>query len=645
LAQRKKPEKLKAEPWYQLRGDDAARKASNTVRRLYDKQHGDRAQWARDCNVLYEGNAAKELGLIAATSWGIDPATFNVVGAMVDTRASHVFKNKVRPYFLTEKGAFEDREKADGMQLAVEGTFHATGIYGELGQHVCWDGEVFEAGAVKVVPDHANGRVLIERIRAQDVYLDKRDAKLGKPSSFHLVTTIDRAVLLDFCRDASEEVRQAIIDAKPAPAEMYDDEETELDDDTETSDRVAVAELWHLPSGAVDRDDQKQWSLKTATHDGRHMIVLWDACEEPHILHDEAWPYDYAPIAFYRPKKKRRGFWSESIPERHVGTQLAVNRMLTRVDGVFDLHARPLLAVSRQANLNTDKITNSWSSILEVTGDARAAIAGLSFPTLPPEYLNHIVQLIQWAYEREGISQLSAAAMKPKGIDSGVALETLQDTESVRHTDVFRAWEDFHVELAKMVVDAFRMLVQAGGNLKAVFGNSKDLKRVVWKDIDLSEDRYHLMTWPTNLLPQTPTGKLQRVIELARAFPNQFPPEVAMKLLDYPDLSSAMGDMRAAEENIIAQIERVTRDGVGDGDEPVVPNSYLALDLAFRLGVDRLNRLEADGMPEERLDRLRQWVEDVNELRKKAAPPPQMAAMPPPVGPTGAPTPGLPSAA
>lgn len=635
----KKPTKLKAEPWYQLTGDDAARKAANTVRKLYDNQHADRAQWAADCNVLYEGNAAKELGLIAATSWGIDPATFNVIGAMVDTRASHVFKNKVRPYFLTEKGAFEDREKADGMQLAVEGTFHATGIYGELGQHVCWDGEVFEAGAVKVVPDHANGRVLIERIRAQDVYLDKRDAKLGKPTSYHLVTTVDRAKLLDFCRDAPEEVREAILDAQPAPAEMYDDDETELDDDTETSDRVAVAELWHLPSGVVDRDDEKQWAIKTASHDGRHMIVLWDACEEAHILHDEAWPYDYAPIAFYRPKKKRRGFWSESIPERHLGTQLAVNRMLTRVDGVFDLHGRPLLAVSRQAAVNTDKITNSWASIIECNGDARGAVAGLTFPTLPPEYLNHIVQLIQWAYEREGISQLSAAAMKPKGIDSGVALETLQDTESVRHTDVFRAWEDFHVDLAKMVVDAFRMLVQAGAKLKSVFGNAKDLKKVAWKDIDLDEERYHLMVWPTNLLPQTPTGKLQRVIELARAFPNQFPPEVAMKLLDYPDLSSAMGDMRAAEENIIAQVERVTR------GETVVPNTYLALDLAFRIAVDRLNRLEADGMPEERLDLLRQYVEDVNELRKKAAPPPQMPAVPPPVGPTGAPTPGLPSAA
>ena len=486
-----KPLKLKREPWYQLIGDEAAAKAFSTVSRLYEDQHADRAQMARDCNVLYEGNAAKELGLLAATAWGIDPASFNVIGAMVDTRASNVFENKVRPFFLTEKGKFKEREQAQAMQMAVEGTFHASGIYGELGQHVCWDGEVFEAGAVKVIPDHAGGRVCIERIRAQDVYLDKRDARLGKPTSWHLVTTIDRAKLLEFCRDADKEVIQAILDAKPAPVDMYDDEDDVLGDD-ETSDRVAVCELWHLPSGNVDRDNDDAWKIGK-THDGRHMIVLWGASGEEHVVQDEAWPYDYAPIAFYRPKKRRRGFWSESIPERHVGTQLAINRMLTRVDGVFDLHGRPLMAVNRQAKVNTDKITNSWASIIEVTGDARAAIAGLSFPTLPPEYLNQIPQLIQWAYEREGISQLSAAAMKPKGVESGVALQTLQDTESVRHTDVFRAWEDFHVDLAKMVVDAFRMLVQADANTKMVFGDAKDLKEIDWKEVDLSEDRYHLM--------------------------------------------------------------------------------------------------------------------------------------------------------
>jgi hypothetical protein len=579
--------------------------------------------------VLYEGNAAKELGLLAATTWGVDPATYNVIGSMVDTRASHVFKNKVRPYFLTEKGSWEDRESAQGMQRAVEGTFHASGIYGELGQHVCWDGEVYEAGCVKVVPDHANGRVVVDRIRAQDVYLDRRDAKLGKPTQWVLIQTIDRAKLLDFCRDASEDTIQAIIDAPRAPAEMDDDDDDILDAD-EVSDRVAVAELWHLPSGRVDRKDPESWEVGKH-HDGRHMIVLWDAKDTDGVLQDEAWPYEYAPIATYRPKKRRRGYWSESMPERHVGSQLAINRMLTRVDGVFDLHAVPRLLVNVQAKVNTDKVTNSWASIIDCVGDPRAAMAPMQFATLPPEYLNHIMQIVQWCFEREGVSQLSASATKPKGIDSGIALETLQDTEDIRHTDVFRAWEDFHVDLARMVVDAFRMLREAGADLDIMFGNSKDLQRVNWGKVDLDEDRYHLMVWPTNLLPQTPAGKLQRVIELARSFPQIVTPQIAMRLLDYPDLGLALGDMNAAEENIQHQIDQIVR-----GDATVTPDTYLALDLALQRGVDRLNRLQADGLAEEKLDLLRQWVEDVRELKQKAtppAPPPnQSQALPPPGG-------------
>lgn len=620
----RKPTKLVSEPWYQCpeKGDDIARKAFTDVQRLYDKQASTRRQLADDCLDLYEGNATRELGLMAASLWGMEPATFNGIGSCVDTRSAHVLKNRIRPFLLTEEGKYEERETAQAMQSALEGTFHEAGIYAELGQHVCWDGEVFEAGCVKVTPDYPNSRVVLERIRATDVFLDSRDASLGKPTTWRLVYTLDRGKLLAMLGDKTpDEVRRAVLDAKAAPVDMYPDDEDMTEG--ETSDRVAVCELWHLPSGRVDRKSEDAWEIGK-THDGRHTMVLWGASTAADVVLDEAWPFPYPPIAFYRPKKRRRGFWSESMGERHAGTQLAINRMLARVDGVLDLLAVPRGYVNRRANINTDKINNSWASLVEGDLPAGQAIAWLPPPALGGEYFGHIMRLIQWMREREGISELSAKSERPPGDWSGVALETLMDNESVRHMEVFRAWEDFHVQLARIVLDAYRMLREGGAKLSVMFGSGEKFKRIDLSELDLEEDKMHVTFWPTNLLPQTPAAKRQAVIDMTKAWPQLMTPEIIIELLDFPDLKAALGDKGAAEANVRRYIERII------AGEKLVPHPYLALERGRVIALDKLNQLDSQGAPDSKLEPLRRWIQDCEaEIAKLRA------ANPPPAAPSG----------
>lgn len=620
----KKSPPLSREPWFRARADEVAQLAWKWASGLYGKQASERRERADDCLALYEGNAARELGLLASTAWGMDPATFNAIGSVADTRASHVYRNKVRPFYLTQRGKWDERERAQGMQQAVEAHFQEAGIYGETGQHICWDGEIFEAGACKVTPDYANKRILIERIRAQDVYVDKRDAQLGKPQDWAIVSTIGRAQLLDFCKEEPESVLEAIRTAAPAPADMYDDEQP---NEEETSDRVAIAELWHLPSGRVDRSAKEAWEIGKQ-HDGRHTIVLVNGDSERLALLDEAWPFKNPPIAFYRPKKRRRGFWSQSVPERLIGAQLSINRMLKRVDGIMNLHARPLVYVNKQARVNTDKITNSWASIIEGNGPAGNAIQYITPQSVPAEYIAQIQRIISWCFEQEGVSELSASAKKPAGIDAAVAIQALQDTESIRHTDVFRAWEDFHLDLSRIVVDAIRLLAEHVPDYEIMWGDAKDLKKIRWDQVDLDESKYHLMAWPTNLLPQTPSAKLQRVVELMNQ--KLVTPQQGLMLLDFPDIEALVGDSNAALKNIEEKLNALVRDG---DHLKAMPHPYLQLDLAWRQAIDRINRLEAEGAPQQQVELVIQWAEDVKEFRDKllaeqsaaaegAAPPP-----------------------
>lgn len=608
------------EAWFDLSTDDVHKGAWKFAQGLYSKQSDDRRERAEDCLALYEGIASRQLGLLAATSWGVDPATFNAIGSVVDTRASHVFQNKVRPFFLTQKGNWEERERAQAMQKAVEGLFHEAGIYGELGQHVCWDGETSDAGCVKVTPDYANKRILIERIRAQDVYVDSRDAQLGYPKNWTIITTADRADLLALCKDSKPEVIEAIQNAQVAPSDMYD-EDDELSDN-ETSDRVAVAELWHIPSGATDKSVDDAWEIGKQ-HNGRHTIVLISGDSASCTLVDEAWPFPYPPIAFYRPKKRRRGYWSQSVPERLCGAQLSINRMLKRVDGIMNLHARPLVYVNKQARVNTDKITNSWASIIEGNGPAGSAIQYITPQSVPAEYIAQIQRIISWCFEQEGVSELSASAKKPAGIEAAVAIQALQDTESIRHTDVFRAWEDFHVRLARICVDAIRMLAEQVPDYKVMWGDAKDLKQIDWKEADLEDSKFYMMVWPTNLLPQTPSAKLQRVVDMMRQ--GLISPQQGLMLLDFPDLDAVLGDANAALTNIEQKLSEAAK---GGDTFKAMPHPYLQLDAAWKLAVDRINRLESEGAPQEAIENLIAWAEDVKHYRDLAAQQPPPGAPP-----------------
>jgi hypothetical protein len=255
--------------------------------------------------------------------------------------------------------------------------------------------------------------------------------------------------------------------------------------------------------------------------------------------------------------------------------------------------------------------------------------------TVPGDLLNRVDKLIQWAERQEGVSELSIAANKPPGVDHAPGMQHLADTESIRHTTSFRAWEQFHLDAAKIVVECIRMLAQRKPDLTILFGSSKELVRVKWSEIDLKRDRYHLKTWPTNLLPQTPAARISRIIDMMSTNPPLITPEQALMSLDYPDIEALLGDRVAERDNLEQYLKRASKQGSALGAE-TVPNAYLNLELALQMTKDKLNRSEADGESPESLDGLRAFYEQCNELLQSMAPP-----APPPGG-QGPPTPGAP---
>lgn len=623
-------------PWWNRRDpdDDPADDVIRECEKLAHEQ-ADREQDADDALALYFGNTRNSIRGYRGSSafFEADPPGYNAIQSCVDAKTAQILKNKIKPYFLTEKGDYDLREKAKGMNRAVEAVFHETGIYGDLGIDVCFQGQLFEAGAVRWFCDFANNRVCGERVFAHDVFVSERDALHRRPRQMAYRQRIDRALLLDFFKDADAEVLEAIKTARPATLEQSIPDDLNHEDGI--SDQVIVWERWHLPSGRVDRTKPEAWGYKRKgkeiesvepDHDGRRII-----CIQGKTLLIEAWPFDYFPIAFFRPMPKPVGFWSRSLPETLAGGQIALNRMNLRIDGIMNLHARPLLVVWRKAAINSQKVTNGWATILESTVPPQQAIAPITYGSIPAEYIQRVDKIIAWMEKQAGLPEMSINGQKPAGVDHEPGMQFLLDVENMRHSPALRAWEQFHIDSARCIVDCFRMLAERNRDFSVVWGDDKDLKQIKWREVDIQESKYRLKVWPTNLLPQTPAAKLDRVMGLVER--GIFSPAMALAALDYPDIEALMGDTNGALKNIEAKIRQVL-----DGKD-VVPEPYMNLELAKTELANKLNQFEADGIDDDKLDRLRQFFEDVIELQAQAAPPPMPPGAPPPPMPPGPPGP------
>lgn len=604
------------ERWWLLREDleRMAEQAWEVGWREYEKDGPTRRQNAKDADELYDG---------VSNDLAVEAPSYNIIQACTDVLVANTVRNKIRPFFLTKDGEYDDKTKAEMMQKAVEGDFERAGLWGEMGRQFCYDGNKYDAGMVWFSPDYANKQILIERGFAWEFFVPEREARRGKPHQGFRFVDIDRSVLLDrLGPDASEEVKQAVLDAPAAPADWYDEDQI---DDEKVTDRVMVGEFWHLPSGKPDKSKDDEWDLKTATHDGVHCWVLGGTSERntanPTMLRAEAWPFGFFPCMEYKPRKKSRSYWSRSVPETIIAAQIAVNRMNKRIDGVMHLHAVPKTYLWSKARVNPEKLTNAHDGV--VTGDAPAgqAISWHTPPSMPGDYLDRVDKLIAWAEKQLGIPEMAVVPNKPKGIEHAPALQFLSEEHAVRQTPSFQAWEEAYVGGARVYIEMARLMAKRHPDFSVTWGDSKDLQHFRWKDVDLDDDRFKLGCYPTNLFALNPATKMQQLVDLTQS--GGIPPGHATLFLadQYPDVKMLTGDTTSAEKVIQKRIQRVVKDGY---NEACAPDGFINLEMAEMIGISKINYYEANGLEESKLDELRAWVKDVQTKRKELA---DLAAM------------------
>jgi len=204
------------------------------------------------------------------------------------------------------------------------------------------------------------------------------------------------------------------------------------------------------------------------------------------------------------------------------------------------------------------------------------------------------------------VSQLSAANVKPSGIESGVALRTLQDVESGRHAMNAKRWDSLFKQVTKLVIRTAADIYGKKGKYTTKFAAKDHIESIDWGDVQMEDDRFEIQIFPTNMLPETPAGRLETVERLIQG--GFVTPEQGLALLEFPDLEQFESLATASRDDIDRQI------GNMENGEEEKPEPYQDLNMGMRRVTSALQRAKNAGAPESVLELFQAWIDAASEI-------------------------------
>ena len=542
----------------------------------------------------------------AVSSYNVsNRVTLNVVQSMVDTVVSKVTKNKPKASFLTSGGDFSLQSKAKKLTKFVEGIFSFTDFY-QLAALAFKDSCIFGTGCLKIFVE--NGEIKAERVFIGEIKIDDIESYYGKPRQVHQEKWLPKDVVKAMFPGFELEIDNA----------SYPDEKTFQNvQGSRLKDMVRVIESWHLPSGPNAKD-------------GKHTICISTA-----TLLDEPYYKDYFPFVFFRWNTRPVGFFGQGLAEQLQGIQLEMIKILRTIQVSMHLVSVPKLLVEASSKIVSSHLNNRIGGVIKYAGTPPqyAPLGGI-----PGELFSHLDRLFSRAYEIAGVSQLAAQSQKPAGLDSGKALREFNDLETERFMSVAKRYEKCFMDAAEIMIETAKDLYELKGDYKVKAKDGKFIDTISWKDVNMDADKYMMQIFPTSALSSTPAARLADVQDLLAA--GFIDKEDALKLLDFPDLEAAMNLLNADSNNLERLIETMMDEGKYFPPEP-----YQNLENAVRKVQQAYLLYRMQGAPEDRLELLRQFMEDCQNLIEKAAqpegPPMPMSGGPGPEA--GAPAPEAPT--
>ncbi len=558
------------------------------------------ALYARMYNNLnlfnYVGSTMNKLS--TTVSLPIDRPTMNIVQSCIDTKVSRLTQSRPRPVFLTDDGDYKARKLAKNLNRFIMGEFYQTKAY-DKAEMILRDAEIFGTGAIKIV-ETLDKKVGLQRRLLTELLFDHNEARVDEPRQMYEFALVDRAVLAQYFPEYRSEISKA--------EQAFPD--TSSDSTRTVSDQVMVVEAWRLPSG---KD----------TGDGRHVIVCSSGC----IL-DEEWKSENFPFVFLHDSPPVVGAWGQGVPERLMGTQVEINKLLITISKSINLVGVPRVFVEEGSKVMKTAHNNQIGAIVTYRGTKPIYEVA---PCIAPEIYAQLQRLVEYGYNQEGVSMMAAQSKKPQGLNSGAAIRENDDIQSDRFAALQKRWQKFYEDLAYGVMQKAREIAKETGKYSTIYPDKNGTHEIDLPNLDEEMDPYVIQCFDSSSLPRDPAGRKQMVAEMVQA--GMISPREGRRLLEFPDLEQIDKLANAAEERIFFILDKIVEEGVY-----TPPDSFIDRPLAIEFTNQYYNLYAASKLEESRLEMLRQFLTAVLDLEMAAQPQPPPGAMAPQANPEPLPT-------
>ena len=530
-------------------------------------------------NMWANRTAVERLGIV----------TENVIASNVDTVSAVIASTDVRARLMTTDADWDQQRTAKHLEWYADGLTTTLGIP-EKCRYAFKSAALKGTGLLKVYVDKFK-QIRVDQVQVDDIVVDEIECKNGEPRQMHYRTLLDREDMKAQFPEHEDEIEKA----QMSPGRNW---RLWAGYRPVKQNEIVVIESWRLPIGVRDEDGYVA---------GRHCITI-DGCD----LLDEEWHKPFFPFAKIVWNRPIRGWYGISLAERIAGIQAALNRRNLQIERTIDRAASPTTYVQlADANL----AVKTESKIGNIAVYKSAIPQTVAPPLVSPEVYQSRTDLKASAYEESGVSRMAAQAVKPAGIDSGVAMREYRDQTTQRFASQEKGFERFWLDTVWLVLDCCKDL---GADAPEVLRRTRfGAKRIKWASVDMGDIKVSICAAST--LSQTPAGREQSVVEWAQA--GIISQDEARRLMDHPDLERAMSIYTEALDDIEHTLEEIEEGHI------VIPEPFQNLKLGVWRAQAEYLRIRNDGAPEDILEALRQWIVLAAYTLNPPAPPQPPAPM------------------
>lgn len=396
----------------------------------------------------------------------------NVIRSCIDTLTSKIASQKVRPFINTVNGTFKQLQIAKQAQDFFDSLYDEQNI-NKIVSDAFRDACVFDRGIIYV--DIADKKVY--KVFPWQVYVDPREA------SYNRLTQITW--------------KQEQFPVSLLPIKVDNDE----------METVTYYQYWDL-------------------NKGKHYFWI----PEIDRYEEEKWDGGCLPFLFLNYASPVKATTSQSVVDLLYGIQMEIDCLLNKVKDASQLCSPMQYFVPEGSNIKANKITNRVGEVYTYSMPPNVTASPITVSTTPfmdPQWMQTIEALKQHAYEMVGISQLSATSQKPQGLDSGVALNTLEDIESDRFETQLNSVIHIYIDLAKLMIQLFPPE-------EDILPRNRMRSNIKWADIVQARDEICIQFSAANSLSKDPSTKLQQLQALYAA--GLIPQSHIAKLMEIPDI-------------------------------------------------------------------------------------------------------------